>query len=230
MQTSVQQTSENRKAGFTITDVVISLFIFNLTMMMVMGFYTSSLKTLFVSEQKNQINFDMRKISGEMSQNGREADAFILYRSFAEEDRSSDTQRLLDGQAGDFLLLVYYSIDEKGGALNTQLIERVVGYYRWPSTVAPGETALKKFDITLDAPSDSTIEDLIPAVIGSADHKTLVERSRGLMQLGDGVSESDGAFFYNFWQRSVMVSGQFMHGNDAKIVTDAYNLTITPRG
>jgi len=57
---------------------------------------------------------------------------------------------------------------------------------------------------------------------------TLNAESTNVVQLSEGLA--DGRLFYNFKNRTVMINGKIIHGNQAKWVTDTYNFSISPRG
>lgn len=158
--------------GFSLTEVIVTMALFSLVMAGALPFFVSNLKYQFVGEQKLLINNDIRRITNELVENAREANSFALYRSFHNQNNylnaavSRDfngsgtvtwADRLLNGQAGDFLVLVYYSdpyFDSRffdgtvGNApvLTNGQVTRLVGYYVAPNRRIPGEYALYSFD------------------------------------------------------------------------------------
>ena len=214
----------NSKGGFTLTELMISFTILGILMTMALTFYFESTESMFVSDQKNRINRDIRALTSEMLENARQANTFLLYKSFSIEDRDTAGDRLYDGETGDFLLLVYYDDDfENGNSLQRPPITKLVGYFRNPDDPADPASRgpVTKFELDFNEGSDLDIEDLIPASMNNLQSRQVIELSRGL---------ANGRLFYNFWQKSIMVNGQIYHGNRAKWVTDTYNFTISPRG
>lgn len=161
-----------RSAGFSLTEVIVTMTLFGLVMAGVMPFFISNLKYQFVGEQKLLINNDIRRITNELVENAREANSFVLYQSFYNQTNFNGTSltrdanangsvtwadRLLDGQAGDFLVLVYYrdayydsrffdGTPDNAPTLTNGQVTRIVGYYVAPNRSISGEYALYSFD------------------------------------------------------------------------------------
>ncbi len=210
--------------GFTLAEVMIAMSGAVLLMAIFLSVYQDTSKIAFLSGERNQINRDIRTITGEMSTHARAANYFVVYRSFSSGDRNEPEDRLLEGNSGDFLVLVF-----QGDPGNVQLLQsrpttRIVGYYRAPSGSGNGASAgpVRKFDLTIDEDDHyEPLEELLPSASSVDKFSTVIELSEGL---------ADGRLFYNLWGRSVMVNGKIIHGNAAKRVTDTYNFTISPRG
>lgn len=158
--------------GFTIAEVMVTLAIFGFVMAGALPFFVTNLKYQFVGEQKLLINNDIRRVTNELVENAREANNFVLYRSFYDQTRfdgvavSRDANasgsvtaadRQVNGQSGDFLLLVYYSdpyfnplfydgIEGNSPALAGGQVTRLVGYYIARNRRIAGEYALYSFD------------------------------------------------------------------------------------
>ena len=51
-----------------------------------------------------------------------------------------------------------------------------------------------------------------------------------MIELSEGLS--DGRLFHNFYGRSVMVNGEIIQdtGKGARVASNTYNFTISPRG
>jgi len=239
-----------RKA-FTLVEVMITMAIFVVVMAMVMPFLVTSMKEMFIAEQKNLINTDIRDLTNEMMDNARMCTTFIVYPDYESTDAFTD--RVQDGGTGDMLVLVEY--DDTVSPLEMPKVKRVVAYYRAPdnpgdpSSLAPVRKYEKTYDPTVevtistetysytDVAEDESgnvvtttedrelqaynIEDFLPPLAEMNSHPEVVELSRGL---------SNGKLFTVFWNRSIVVNGRIYHGNEAKRVTDTYNFTISPRG
>jgi prepilin-type N-terminal cleavage/methylation domain-containing protein len=169
--------------GFSLVEIMVTMTVFGLVMAGALPFFVSNLKYQFVGEQKLLINNDIRRITNELVENAREANSFTLYRSFYNHNNYTGApitrdvngngsvtwaDRLLNGQAGDFLVLVYYRdpyfdsrfFDGTPGnspVLTNGQVTRLVGYYVAPNRRIPGEYALYSFDTDLSrGPTDTT--------------------------------------------------------------------------
>ena len=230
-----------RRSGFTIVEMMVVVFVLGMIMMMSLGFFMESLKSTFVSEQKNLINNDIRTLTGKLSEVAKESNFTVLYESFQDADRDKAEDRLLDGNSGDFLIFGYQNEPDLSLSLNAPLpIMRVVGYYRSPSNPSDPESEgpVRFFDSDADFkyaannqpllnPSDPlnppSIEEILDTLypyssLGS--HQEVVEMSEGL---------ANKRLFYNFGKSTTMVNGKIIHGVEAKRVTDTYNFTISTR-
>lgn len=215
---------KRRRGGFTLVEIMISMAILSVMVLGIMQAYLQYYKAAFVNENRNMINRDMRQLTGKLTEDGRQANYFLLYRSHEAADHNESKDRLLDGRAGDMLLLVYSDLDAINLGVDQGMpVKRIIGYFRDAPSDDTLETGpVRRFVIEFDptiAPED--IEDNLPTATQMADFPEVIELSRGL---------ADGRLFYNFWGRSVMVNGQIYHGNQAKRITETYNFSISPRG
>ena len=189
-----------------------------------LSFNIQVMKGGMFTEQKNQINRDIRKITSELSDVSKESNYFVIYPSFATSDRDNPTDRLYSNKSGDLVVFVFTSDTTVG--LGVFPVERMVGYFRESTTsgtltdVGP----VKKFDVTFTTPVDvtsgTTLESLIPAETASGITK-VVELTKGT---------ANGNMFYNFANKSVMINGQLYHGEEGNRSSDTYNFTVSPRG
>lgn len=203
-------------AGFTLVEIMVVLGLGSLVTAGILSFFIQFYRIGFVNEQRNRINRDIRQLTGELSQVGRQANDFRIYSSIADADRDTAGDQQLDGLSGDFLIFIY----EDDSTDN--LINGLVGYFRDPESSSEESLGpVRRFEVEFSPGSSASIESLIPAYADLKDSGEVVELSRGL---------SNGKLFYNFLNRSIMVNGQIYHGNDAKRVTETYNFTISPRG
>lgn len=216
------------KAGFTLTELMITLTIFGMVMAGIGSFFFQTNMMLFTNTAKLQINRDIRSITNEMTDNARNANHFTLYDSFYDDFRNPTAPttgadyRQRDAEAGDLVVFIFYGVDPAPWDTTPPPIERLVGYYRSIDDPVANTGPIRKFDIAIPvADQNDAVEDLIPAISTVGTHETIVELSEGL---------ANERLFYNFRERSIMVNGQIYHGNDAKRVTDTYNFTISPRG
>lgn len=205
--------------GFTLVEIMISTGIASMITIGLLSFYMTTYKIGFVNQERNRINANMRMLTSNLIQDGRQSNYFVLYKSANSPDRDQAADRQLDGRSGDLLVFVYTSEDATT-TLQSSKIERFVAYYRIDEG-ADGLSPVRRFEREFTTPSSASIEALIPGISELQNADEVIELSRGL---------ADGKLFYNFWGRSVMVNGQIFHGNDAKRVTETYNFTVSPRG
>ncbi len=214
--------SSSQAAGFTVTEILFVMTILSIVMVGVFGAFTQAQMALFISTQKANINRDMRNFTGELTEIARNANHFFIYDAIATSDRNEAKDRKVQGQTGDLLVLIfqepYPNLDDP------QYITRLVAYYRDATATTRGP--IRKWEVqyaTTDykLASDNAVETLLPSVANFQSAKKVVELSEGL---------ANGQLFLNYEDRSIMVKGQILHGNEFKRLTDTYNFTITPRG
>lgn len=208
--------------GYTLVEIMISMTILSLVMIGAFGVFMQANKALFVSAGKGNINRDIRTFTGELTAIARNANHFFIYDSINVGDRNQIVDRKTMGNTGDFLLLIFQ--EEYPNLGDPVYITRITGYYRDATTNSRGP--IRKFDIQYD-PADyklastTLVEDLIPS-------KSVLQNQKVVTELSEGLA--NGQLFLNYEDRSIMVKGQIIHGNDYKRLTDTYNFTITPRG
>lgn len=197
------------KQGFTLAESMITMTVFGIVIAGTMSFFIYSMNFASYGMGKLTVNRDMRAFTSEMSQNATYANSFNIYTSF------TDRTKLADGLSGDFLLLVYRDPN------NNANISRIIGYYR-QSPDAASLSPVYTFDQSYSPSTSTIIENLLPDTSAVGTHEELVELSRGL---------SNGKLFYNFFDRSIMIKGEFnSQGSLSKDATNTYNFTISPRG
>lgn len=211
-----------RTSGFTITEMLFVMTILSIVMIGVFGAFTQAQVALFVSTQKANINRDMRTFTGELTEIARNANHFYIYDGISTTDRNEAGDRKVQGETGDLLVLIF---QEPYPALDDPIyITRLVAYYRDATATTRGP--IRKWEVDY-APSDYklasdvSVESILPSVATFQAANEVVELSEGL---------ANGQLFLNYEERSIMVKGQILHGNEFKRLTDTYNFTITPRG
>ena len=158
--------------AFTLVEIMVVVGIFGFVAAGVIPFFVMNLKSQFVAEQKLLINGDIRKVTNQMVENAREANTFLMYQSFASQNRWDGTaetrdangngsvtsaDRLLSSQSGDFVVLVFYKDPYFSPALydgdptnnisiTTSTVNRMIGYWVAPNRRYPTENALYAFD------------------------------------------------------------------------------------
>lgn len=216
---------QSRHSAFTLVEVMVSLTILSLVSIGLYAFMVDTTRILFVSTEKLDINHDVRLFTAHMSDYARASNHFFIYPTFRPDDRNALSDRLRDGESGDFLLLIYQ--EPWPDIEDPEHVTRLIGYFRRPDgTGTMSEGPVYRFEINYkpgNYPStrDYTPEQLIAGLTYDGDYDRVMQLARGL---------ADGKLFYNFYDRSIMVKAELIHGNAAKRVTDTYNFTVSPRG
>jgi len=211
--------------AFTLTELMVAMFISALVFMGLFQFTFSTSRLLFDSTGKIDINRDVRMFTQHMSSYARASNCFFIYNSFKGEDRDNISDRKRADQSGDFLLLIYQ--EPWPNADDAECITKLIGYFRKPDGTDLGATGpVYRFEIDY-APGSypstltTTPEQLISGLSYNSTYERVWELSRGL---------SDGKLFYNFFDRSIMVKAELFRGNNARRIADTYNFTVSPRG
>jgi prepilin-type N-terminal cleavage/methylation domain-containing protein len=239
---------KGRAGGFTMPELIVASIIMGILMLMLLRFQIQTVTAMTTSEEKGEINRDMRYITDQMAMDAREANFFVMYSNYTMSSRSSATQELVQGNSGDFIVLVFYGTAPNSLEFNVCPVNEIIGYYRAPYVAGQTDTMsadaslmpVRKFDLTVanggvpantylestNVPSGghtATLESLLPN-----DSNTTIASHQIIVQLAQGLA--DQHLFYNFWGKSVMVNGVIAHGNNDQHATDTYNFTISPRG
>lgn len=215
--------TKNKKKGFTLVEVLIAVSIASAAIAMTMSVFMDSFKMTFVSNAKNNINSDIRKITREMSSVARQANYFCLYESMASGKFASKAQELGMSNSGDFMLLAFRGPPTDPSNLNSRPYVRLVGYWRLIKNADENTGPVMKFDYEVPVASRSNqLYEVMPSV------STIESISTEVITLSEGLANKK--LFYNHNNRAIMVNGKIIHGNEAKRVTDTYNFTITARG
>jgi prepilin-type N-terminal cleavage/methylation domain-containing protein len=216
---------KQQKKAFTIVELMIALAITSLLLGGLLMFNIQLIKGGMFSENKNQINRDIRKVTTDMGDVAKQSNYFIIYPSFDVGDRNDSDDRLVSDESGDFILFVQTASSYVSFGVHP--VEKIIGYYRDSqkvenlTNVGPVKRFEKTFSTPVDVTSSTTpLESLIPSA-AEANATELLELSKGT---------ANGKLFYNFGNKSVMVNGQIYHGNTTQRVTDTYNFTVSPRG
>jgi prepilin-type N-terminal cleavage/methylation domain-containing protein len=221
--------SSQRRRGFTLVEIMISMSIFGVIMLGALTVYMQALNIYSYDEGKIQVNRDIRSLTMEMAANATYANYFLIYPDFSTRTTTTTTTdpvtgatttkisdlSVNDGVSGDMLVLIF-----NDDADDTK-VSRLIGYYRAP-TGSINEGPVRRFDITISPSSSAAVNTLLPAVSTLNTNQEVVQISVGL---------ADGKLFYNLFDRSVMVKGQIIHrGSLTKRAINTYNFTISPRG
>ncbi|MCC5846025.1 MAG: prepilin-type N-terminal cleavage/methylation domain-containing protein [Verrucomicrobia bacterium] len=222
--------------GFTLVEVMIALTIMVSVLAMTSGFLIETSRINFTSTAKNNINRELRNTINRMAIEAKQSNFFLIYESAEDAERYDRNDRRLPNEAGDALLLVFKSGYPDMDALgmdplrDPRPITRLILYYRDPNTeidgaqVGPVMRWEKDFTNSPVTNPDEIreVELLLPTF------SALRNESRQVMAFSEGLV--NGRLFYNFQNRTIMINGRILHGNQAKWVTDTYNFSISPRG
>ncbi len=214
-----------KRKAFTIVELMIALAITTIILGGLLSFNIQLIKGGLFSQNKNQINRDIRKVTNDIGEVAKESNYFIIYPSFDADDRNDSDDRLVTDESGDFIIFVHTASNYVSFGVHP--VEKIVGYYRDSGSVDELSNVgpVKRFEVTFNTPVDVTsesspLESLIPTAAAA--------KSTEILELSKGTA--NGKLFYNFGNKSVMVNGQIYHGNRAQRVTDTYNFTVSPRG
>ena len=69
-----------------------------------MSFNIQLIKGGLFSQNKNQINRDIRKVTNDIGDVAKESNYFIIYPSFTNADQNDSDNRLVSDQSGDFII------------------------------------------------------------------------------------------------------------------------------
>ncbi len=230
--------SVDRSRGFTLLEALIALAISGVALSICAGFLVDAARVTFVSEEKLNINGDIRNLTNELLDLGRSADRFYVYDSYSSAVYAPSSgvygdARLGDGQSGDFLVLVFEGASTS--SFSGYPVTEMVGIYRDADSSNEGPVKMWHLQTVSSSEEYLTPEEIMPTLseIATVEAKSNPSPSDPLtldtiVELAEG--QANGNLFYNFKDRSVMVNGKIIHGNDAKMITDTYNMTIKPRG
>ena len=227
---------ETQRQGFTLVEIMLAMTVLCIVMAGVMTFFFDSLRTTFITQQKLNINGDIRDVTNKLADEAREANYFTMYASFYAQSASEPfgdfrsptggftaaDYRQRKGNSGDFLLLVYTGIDANPNDTTPAPIEKLIGYFRDGGVDDTDQAPVRRFEVNVPSgDQNDDLETLIPSSLVAESCPIVINLVTGL---------ADGHLFYNIEDRSVLVNGKIIHGNDAKQVTGTYNFTVSPRG
>ncbi|MDQ8209339.1 prepilin-type N-terminal cleavage/methylation domain-containing protein [Coraliomargarita sp. SDUM461003] len=228
------QPARRSYAGFTMVEVIVAMTIGVVVLGFVSVFFVDALKVSLGVTNNLDIENSIRKITDQLSSDAREANSFVIYKTFYDEGHgdggsfrnpAEDTlvasYRMQAGESGNCCVFVYNGEDLTPLDLSPAPIERIVGYYL---NDEEGSEAIeiKRFDIDIPtAQQANAVEDLIPAALQSSQHTVLVESATGLIS---------GDLFYNMLGRSIVINSEIIYDLPSKNSGGTYNFTVSPRG
>lgn len=234
------------RPAFTLVELMVSASILTISLALTFGVLLAVTRLNVRTTLKDELSADFRSVTRLLADQGRLANTFRIYKSFAESDRVSGVGQGRAGgpvgvaQSGDLVVFVYFSSADIGGALSAQRISRIIGVFREDS--GGGVGPLRYFDSAIHnwkqtfstaspAPAVSTIEQLLPPYSYLSQCPVLAQ-----LTLGTVGTTTDLNTFYNLNNTALLVNGMIfkeksnsgagLYGFESK---NAYNLTITPR-
>lgn len=226
-----------RQGGFTLVELLVAFTIFGMVSAGVIGAFIQMLSIYHYDTGKLLVNKDLRKFTGEMTENATYANYFRIYPSYSNLTRTDNTlinpsdpdqgytnaivdTSLTDGSSGDCLVLAYKDpSDDRKTA-------RIIVYYRVPGTSLPtpaagartfNRGAVRKADVAITPSSSLPVHQLIPTISSPTQYPVVLE-SVGVLSpvLVQVPGSSPPAFqpwglFYNFYNRSIILKGELIH-------------------
>jgi prepilin-type N-terminal cleavage/methylation domain-containing protein len=220
-----------RRRGMTLAEIMVSMTIMGVASVGVLRFLISGLNIYHYDQGRIKVNEDIRSFTQEMTTNAVYSNYFRLYSSFTNRSTTvagtTVDAGLNDGQSGDMLVLVFCDTNATTGKTT---VNRLVGYYRQPADPSsPSSTGpVRKFDRVINPPVDPAVTPIYSIL--NANVPTSTANSNPIvLQLAQGLA--NGALFYNYFDRSVMIKGQIIEqGDQRRRAVNTYNFTVSPRG
>ncbi len=204
-------------------------------------FLRQSLMLYYSVRAEHMISREVRAITGRLATDAVTANYFCLYPDFNKRtalvDGVSVDGSLVDGQVGDFLVLVY--VDPAQASTGTSMITKLVGYYREVTDTTLNTGPVRRFEIPLGTPVDAKSAPMYQIL--NTHVKGSISSYPILSQLAQGLSANTATqivatppLFYNRLNRSVMIRAQISASltekGGATQTGNTYNFTISPRG
>jgi prepilin-type N-terminal cleavage/methylation domain-containing protein len=218
--------------GLTLVEIMIALGIVAIVTLGVYQLTIGSARTLFDTRAKLQVTRDVRVFTNELSRSGKGARQFYIYP--ARSTNLTAAARVPGGASGDFLLFVVIQPAVPDSPDSDIHIRQLTAYIRevdQGQVIGPVVRYQRDYPINAASriyssnPSASvtTVEALAAAMLDdtTTDRREVLELSRGV---------ADERLFINFRNRSVVVNGEILHGNNIRRLTNTYNFTVSPRG
>ena len=227
--------------GFTLVESLMAVTVMGLAAVGIIAFLRQGMKMYYTDRARTMINRDIRSFTTQMDTDAVTANMFVLYKDFNTRSSGSPAvdAALADGQAGDFLVLIY--TDPAQTSNGVSMITELVGYYREVTNTTLNSGPVHRFDIKLtpanyvdikSAPMFTILNNLVTGSISS--YPIVTQLAQGLAISTSGTPTVTPALFYNFGNRSVMIDTQIAESLTETGTTsqtgNTYNFTVSPRG
>lgn len=230
--------SRRRVRGFTLVEILMATTIMGLATLGIVAFMRHGLKLYYMDRARTMVNRDIRSFTAMVDTDAVTANYFCIYTNYdTRTDASGNDDPCVDGEMGEFLVLVYTDPAQTGQGIS--MIKRIVGYYRQITDATNNIGPVRRFDT--DTPG---WPNPIPAAgvdIKSAPMPTILSTYvKGnasaypiVTQLARGITNNT-PLFYNRMNRSVMITTQIAESLTERGTTsqtgNTYNFTVSPRG
>jgi hypothetical protein len=214
----------------------------------IVAFLRQGLAMYYYDRARVMINRDIRSFTNQIDVDAVTANGFYIYPDFnTRYDASSVPPELLraDGQAGDFLVLVY--LDPAQASTGASMVTRLIGYYREVTNATLNTGPVHRFDTAAPGyptplPSGGVnfattplYQILSTYVTGSASSYPIVTQlAQGLATNAPPQTTPTPRLFYNFVNQSVMINAQMSESLTERGVMsqsgNTYNFSVSPRG
>jgi len=212
---------------------MISMMIVTLLAAGLFVFMVDVSRGIFWGTEKAEISEDVRTFTMRIAAEARSANSAYVYSSFAPEDRNASGDRRGPEQSGDCLVLVNTEFYPDAGSPTHYT--RIIAYYRLADEGDDNTGPVHRFEWEAENPSEyisseltgggvRTLESVLTQVAPTEDteNPVVIELSRGV---------ANGRLFTPYRNgATIIISGEILHGNAVKEVTNTYNLSISPRG
>jgi len=239
---SISRRSRKANDGFTLVELLIAVSLLSFATLGVIAFLRQGLKMYYMDRARTTINRDIRSFTTQIDTDAVTANYFCIYPNFTTRSSGGTDAALVDGQAGDFLVLVY--TDPSQTSQGISMITRIVGYYREVTNTTNNTGPVHRFDTSVagwspaipaagvNIKSAAMYSILNTYVTGSASSYPIVTQlAQGLAA---GTGQTTPTLFYNRLNRSIMVNAQVSESlteiGASSETGNTYNFTISPRG
>jgi len=214
-----------------------------------LAFLRQGLKMYYADRARLMINRDIRSFTGKMDSDAVTANFFCLYLDYNTRSSGSPATDafLVDGQVGDFLVLVY--TDPALTSSGVSMITDLVGYYREITDTTLNTGPVHRFTCHLGTAVDAKTTAIFTILANTTNSAACAASDKIVTQLAQGlattttlsgvdevgVTTTNPRLFYNRQNRSIMVRAQIAESlNEVKTSTsnvgNTYNFTVSPRG
>jgi prepilin-type N-terminal cleavage/methylation domain-containing protein len=233
--------------GFTLVETLVAVTIIGVASVGMLAFLRQGLKMYYADRARLMINRDIRTFTSKMDSDAVTANYFCLYQDFNTRGSASVDASLVDGQVGDFLVLVY--TDPAMTGTGVSMVTDLIGYYREITDSTLNTGPVHRFTAHLATPVDAKLTPMFTILSNNvtgniSSYPVVTQLAQGratvtTLNVGSAdevaVATTTPRLFYNRQNRSIMISAQISESlNEARTSTsnvgNTYNFTVSPRG
>jgi hypothetical protein len=208
---------------------MVAMAILSFVMYGVYQFTMDTSRMLYASVNRIDVESSMRKFAYRLQSDMETADAFYLFSSFQAADREYDENdigkdRLVVGDNGDFLLLVY--TQPQPNTNSTVYITKMVGYFRKYPSSGDATTWCTVYRLEIDyadqtiVAASNPVESLLTNYAYTSDYPQIVTKAKGLYT---------NKMFYMLTSECIKAGLEYYRGSAAGNTTELQYLTISLR-